>query len=430
MKIKNLFLCFCGAITIFFASCEDSLKNIKPRYPVQQTRSTKRGFSFEAIYQNDVLFLSEGCVWAYNWGASTNSTAGNLFDGMEMDFCPMGWRGVNEVNLRAYVAAHPNTKYLLGTNEPNLTDQANQTPAQTAAQWQQYVDLSKELNLKLISPAMNYGTLAGYSDPVKWLDEFFRLVNPDDIHGIAIHAYMNSAGSMKTFIDRFRKYGKPIWLTEFACDFNPTPSVVSQIALMNDICSYMEADPLVERYAWFMLRGGPADVNNALMDKSSSPMPTLLGDLYNALSSQDKNIWYVENQTIEAEKYTSINCAEYVGVTGFTAVPSIRVTTDADGGGYDMTNFKPDMWLEYQIDAPGTGTYKFALRYSVAFDSKMKLFVDGVNRKTFNLNRSTDTSTSWVTLMEDLKLEKGKHTLRLEMIDGSGAINWLKFALP
>ncbi|MDR2683873.1 MAG: carbohydrate-binding protein [Prevotellaceae bacterium] len=432
MKITKICLLFCTiAASSLIVSCENNeLKDIKPRYPVQQARSVKRGFSFNSIYQNDILVLSEGCIWAYNWGASTNATTGNLFDVMEMDFCPMGWRGVNADAVRAYVAAHPNTKYLLGTNEPNLTDQANQTPAQTAAQWQQYVDLAKELNLKLISPAMNYGTLAGYSDPIKWLDEFFSLVNPDDIYGIAIHAYMNGGEGMKSFIDRFRKYGKPVWMTEFACDFNPKPSVETQITLMNDICNYMEADPLVERYAWFMLRGGPADVNNALVNNQSPSQLTQLGTLYNALSSQDKNCWYVENQTIEAEKYTSINCAENVGQQGFNAVPKIRITTDAEGGSYDMTNFKPDMWLEYQIDAPGKGTYKFLLRYSVAFDSKMSLTVDGANAKTLSLARSSDTLSSWVTLTEDLQLEKGKHTLRLAITEGSGAINWLKFEIP
>lgn len=375
-----------------------------------------------------MYLLSEGCVWGYNWGEGlTNVTIANLFDAFEMDFCPMGWRGVNAERVRNYVAVHPNTKYLLGMNEPNLTNQANRTPVEAAELWQDYVDLSKELNLKLISPAMCHGNLAGYSDPVKWLDEFFALVNPDDIYGIAIHAYMNSASSMKGFIDKFRKYGKPIWLTEFACEFSPVPSENAQIILMNDMCNYMEADPLVERYAWFILRGGPSSVNNALANNQAQL--TLLGNLYNALSSQDKKVWYVENQTIEAEKYSSINSEESVGQGGLKTAPNIRVSTDIYGG-FDMTNFTQDMWLEYQIDAPGKGTYKFSLRYSVAFDSEIELLVNGVKTKTLKLNRSTDTSTSWVTLTEDLYLEKGKHTLRLAMIEGSGAINWLKFDLP
>jgi hypothetical protein len=294
--------------------------------------------------------------------------------------------------------------------------------------WQQYVDLSKELNLKLISPALNYGTLAGYSDPVKWLDEFFTLVNPNDTYAIAIHCYMPNAVAMKSFIDRFRKYNKPIWMTEFCTWENATEA--NQIMLMTDICNYMESDPMVERYAWFMLRGGPEDVHNALVDKQNPPLLTPLGTLYNALSSQDKNTYYVENQTIEAEKYTNLNCSESVGQTGLKAAPQIRVTTDTQGGNFDATNIKPEMWLEYQIDVPATGTYKFALRYSVALDSKMNLLIDGVNTKTLTLARSTDPITNWVTFTEDLKLKQGKQTLRLEMTQGSCALNWLKFEIP
>lgn len=426
-KIKS-YLLLGISIAILFAACDDNLGDLKPRYSVQQNRSDKRGFSFNSISQTDILMMSEGCTWGYNWGASTNNTLGNLFDDLYMDFCPMGWRGVNADVVRSYVAAHPDTKYLLGTNEPNLTDQANQTPAQTAATWQQYVDLSKELNLKLVSPALNYGTLAGYQDPVKWLDEFFTLVNPDDIHAIALHCYMPNASSMKGFIDKFRKYGKPIWLTEFCTWENAT--LDNQKALMIDLVNYMESDPLVERYAWFMLRGGPEDVHNALADKNSPPKLTELGLLYNAISSQDKSAFYVENQVIEAEKYSSLNCVESIGQDGLKAAPSIRFTTDPNGGNFDVTNMKQDMWLEYQIDVPATGTYKFQLRYSNVIDGEMNLQIDGVSTNTLSLLRSTDSSTTWVTLNQDLKLNKGKHTLRLTLTKGSLALNWLKFNIP
>jgi hypothetical protein len=423
------------AFSLLFVACKNNenenegLGNLNPRYPVQQARSDKRGFGFNTVYQNDLYMLSEGCSWGYNWGASvTSGSIANLFDDLGMDFCPMGWRGVNANVVRNYVVAHPNTKYLLGINEPNLTDQANQTPAQAAAIWQQYVDLSKELNLKLVSPAMNYGTLAGYGDPVKWLDEFFAIVNPNDIHAIALHAYMPNGAGVKSFIDRFRKYNKAIWLTEFCTWENATAA--NQIALMTDICNYMEADPLVERYAWFMLRGGPENVHNALVTTGNPSQLTEVGILYNALSSQDKNTWYVENQTIEAEKYSSLNCAESIGESGLKASPAIRITTDPQGGNFDATNIKPEMWLEYQIDVPRTGTYQFQLRYSTAIDGEMNLLIDGVVKQTLTLARSTDPQTTWVTLNQDLQLNTGKQTLRLVLTKGSLAVNWLRFVIP
>jgi len=438
MKISK-FIFLSIAIALLVVACKDDsntdnngLGNITPRDPVQQARSVKRGFSFNSIYTTDVDMLGEGCCWAYNWATTTNSTIADEFDKLDMDFCPMGWGGsVNADAVRNYVVAHPKTKYLLGTNEPNLTDQANLTPTQLAVTWPSFVSLSKELNLKLISPAMNYGTLAGYSDPIKWLDEFFTKVDINDIHAIAVHCYMTNAASVKSFVEKFRKYGKPIWLTEFCVFENATDA--GQKAFLIETLNYLEADPLVERYAWFMLRTGSATTAspyNQLVTKTTPTQLTELGILYNAVPSQDKNAYYVENQTIEAECYNNINSSESVGQQGLQASPTLRISTDPEGGNFDVNNLKANMWLEYQIDVPATGTYKFQLRYSVALDSEMDLLINGVNVKTLILNRSTDPSSTWITLDEDLKLNQGKQTLRLAMTKGSGAINWLRFAIP
>ncbi len=441
--MKNIKLSlFLSVAALMFVTCNDSgsdepdLSNLKPRYPVQQARSVKRGVSFSFTNTNDVLLLSEGCCWAYNWGTSQSSTVGDLFDQLEMDYCPMTWNGVNAPAIRAYVQAHPNTKYLLGFNEPNLTDQANMTPAQAAAKWQEVVDLAKELDLKLLSPAMNYGTLAGYYDPIKWLDEFFNLVNINDIYGIAIHCYMPNASSVKGYIDMFKKYGKPIWMTEF-CAWdglnNANFSEQGQISYMIDIVNYMESDPMVERYAWFIPRGNyPTEkyVYQYLLSKTNPPYLLDLGVLYNAVSSQDKNVWYVENQTIEAEKYSNINCSESVGQSGLKATPTLRFTTDPQGGDLDLNNMKPEMWVEYQIDVPATGTYQFQLRYSTVIASKMDLLINGTKINSLELNRSTNPETTWVTLEQGIKLSKGKQTLRLNMTEGSLAMNWLTFSIP
>ena len=131
-------------------------------------KSAKRGVSFNFTNIQDLPLLSPAISWSYNWANDQNSTSALWFDTNAMDFCPMCWNGSYSADkIRQYVQQHPNTKYLLGFNEPNLTDQCNMTPAQAAGPWQEVVALAKELNLKLISPAMNYGTLAGYHDPRK-----------------------------------------------------------------------------------------------------------------------------------------------------------------------------------------------------------------------------------------------------------------------
>ena len=173
-----------ASIAILFTACTPSGENT-PENPKDETnvvsvmpKSAKRGVSFGFTNILDLPLLSPYISWDYNWGNTPTDDAALWFDANEMDFCPMCWNGNYSVDrIRAFVAAHPKTKYLLAFNEPNLTDQARMTPAEAAAIWTPVVELAKELNLKLVSPAMNYGTLPGYSDPIKWLDEFFAQPN-------------------------------------------------------------------------------------------------------------------------------------------------------------------------------------------------------------------------------------------------------------
>lgn len=81
---------------------------------------------------------------------------------------------------------------ILAYNEPNLTDQANMTPTRASELWPNLVAVAEKLGMRLTSPAMNYGTLAGYSDPEVWLDEFYSKpgVSLDDVeNGIGSRAH-------------------------------------------------------------------------------------------------------------------------------------------------------------------------------------------------------------------------------------------------
>ena len=270
-------------------------------------RSAKRGVAFNFNYVSDLPLLSPYITWDYNWGNNTNENAALWFDANEIDYCPMCWNGNYSADkIRAYVAAHPNTKYLLGFNEPNLTDQANMTPAQAAALWPPVVALAKELNLKLVSPAMNYGTLAGYSDPIKWLDEFFAQPDVDinDVYAISVHSYMASPSAVQSYMERFRKYGKPVWVTEF-CAWDPLPaSAEVQMDYMCTVLHYMENEPLVERYAWFIPRYTNKN-NDPHMQLITNEVPgelTDAGKVYCGFSSYDTQT-YLTTEWIPAGSY-------------------------------------------------------------------------------------------------------------------------------
>ena len=260
-------------------------------------KSAKRGVSFNFNQLPDLPLLSPYISWDYNWGNTPMDDAAAWFDANEMDFCPMCWNGNYSADkIRAFVAAHPKTKYLLAFNEPNLTDQANMTPSKAAELWPPVVALAKELNLKLVSPAMNYGTLAGYSNPIKWLDEFFSQpgVSINDIDAIAIHCYMSSPSAVQGYIEMFEKYNKPIWMTEF-CAWDPAPSgYPTQMDYMCAVLNYMESRPSVQRYAWFMPRmsGKVESVPyNQLLTHDYPAELTELGKMYCYFSPMDTTVW-------------------------------------------------------------------------------------------------------------------------------------------
>lgn len=442
--MKNIFYPFLLAI-MMFGACSDSddgkpqepdggkteepLDEVVTYTPIQK-RSEKRGvgYSFQLPVQ-DTKMLGSGISWSYNWGTEISSELSSEFSKQQIDYCPMSWNANPSIasKIRNYVKAHPGCKYLLAYNEPNLTDQANMTPQEAANHWPEVCALAKELNLKIISPAMNYGTLANYSDPIKWLDEFFAIdgVSLDDIDGIAIHCYMESPSSLMNYVNMFKKYGKPIWLTEFcAWPSSGKISVASQMSYMSEVLHFLEANPDVFRYAWFIPRGiGPKDPstgetsNNLLPGKANAL--TDLGTVFVNMSTLDKTVYYTKDQVIPAEHYSSINSVE--DLNSYSA--HLRPTTDVSGI-LDVFDLKQDQWLEYQLDIPKAGTYKLDIRYNSYRKNEIELTIDKGPAVKMEL---PNVDSKWTTVSTEMKLKAGKQTLRIKVTLGNIALNWLRF---
>ena len=223
---------------------------------IYQSKSTKRGIGFNRITSTMVQHVGNTISWAYNWGGTCDNSIADAFDKSGVEYVPMAWNSKADYDkIASFVKAHPNTKHILGYNEPNLTDQCNETPSQTAKTWPLLIDFAKNNGLSVVSPAMNYGTLPGYSDPWKWLDEFFAIdgINLNDIAATAAHCYMQNDGAQLDFAKKFAKYGKPIWITEFAAWENNLPSTPEgQQAFLAKMVNSFEQSPEIERYAWFM----------------------------------------------------------------------------------------------------------------------------------------------------------------------------------
>lgn len=410
---------------LILAACEKSPSDDKngtadrtAEYVTLQKKSDKRGvsFNFGQLPENDITLLGPACSWSYNWGSGTSAQAFGLFGQYGMDFCPMAWNANwSEDTFRQFKAAHPECKYILAYNEPNLTDQANMIPSRAAEDWPRLVAIAKELDMKLIAPAMNYGTLEGYHDPWKWYDEFFSQpgVSWNDVDGIALHCYMGSAQAMKSFVDGFKKYGKPIWLTEFCNWANNNISAEAQMRYLVEAVNLLEADDAVFRYAWFIPRGnGESQCHNSLLQSQKPFGLTDLGKVFVNMSTMDKTLWYQPGQVIPAEHYS-----------GCSGNLHLAPCTDATGV-LELTDLKKDVVVDYQIELPEDAEYTLELRYHTYYESPLNVILDG---KVLGVLELENTDYVWKNRLVDIPLPAGRHTLSLT---GTTAfpvtLNWLR----
>jgi hypothetical protein len=254
-------------------------------------KSAKRGVAYDFAALADLQALSAGVSWWYNWAARPDSgLPSNAAAQVAMDYIPMLWNASYDApTVEAYIKANPNIKYLLVLNEPNLVDQADMTPAQAAAAWIGYEAVAAATGAKIVGPAITWGTMAGYSDPVVWLDAFyaaFRATNNRDpqIDYLAFHWYDYGLGAQ---LDRLTKYGKPFWVTEFAnwhgqADGAQIDTLAKQEAQMTDMVGTCESRADVFRYAWFTGRWSNDAHFTSLLSANAGEL-TDLGKLYLAL---------------------------------------------------------------------------------------------------------------------------------------------------
>ncbi len=395
-------------------------------YAYIQAKSPKRGVSFSWQMNEDFDLLGPAVSWSYNWANTPAASQENKYKQYGIQFVPMCWNNnYSPDNISAYYAAHADKQnYLLGYNEPNLTDQANMTPQQAAAKWNDVVDVAKKNNASLISPALNWGTLPGYSNGVQWLQEFFTLVNPNDVHGIAVHIYMNAAKSMIGDLQRYKVFGKPLWLTEF-CAWDGTSSSAAQCQFMAQSINYLEQDDDLERYAWFIPRWNQATESAPFMQLITKAKPyelTERGILFVNMSTFDKNAVYPCGKRIPAEHYRACS------IDDSYASPAVSLCTDVNGI-LQIDGLALNQWMDYKINIL-SGVKDFQIRYTATRDSEITIYKVDENGNETALQTiampSTASKTAWTTLTESFTPEAGEQVLRLKCTKGLPRINWFK----
>jgi Glycosyl hydrolase catalytic core len=262
------------SLVIILAACngKDSGTVILP--PVTNppvVKSAKRGIAYDLISPADYAALAPGVGWWYDWTDQPHGGAvAELRDRYSMDFIPMLWnQNFNDAQITQMLQSNPQVRYLLALNEPNLNGQATRTPQQAADLWTRIEKIAKDTGVKIVGPQITWGNLAGYEDPVVWMDAFYaayRTANggrDPQIDYLGFHWYDYG---LKAQLERLTKYGKPFWVTEMANwhvgDGNAAiDSLEKQMAQMTEMVKLCEDRADVFRYAWFTGRGG-TDLNN------------------------------------------------------------------------------------------------------------------------------------------------------------------------
>ena len=387
-----------------------------------QTRSPKRGVSFDFNNNADLSALQPGTSWFYNWGTTPNANIVDSYNSIYgYEFCPMAWNGgYNASAIRSYVQVHPECKYILAFNEPNLTDQAYMTPQQAASAWPALKALAQELNLKIISPACNYSGWAQYGSPQLWFDAFFKLVDINDVDGIAIHSYMGWSIATLGYVEQYYQlYKKPIWLTE-VCQWdnfntNQGGTALQQRREMIDLIDSLERTGHCARYAWFIPRRDeyttPTYPYMELLTNANGTEKGVLtetGQVFTYMSSYDTTFYHDTDVCIEAEQYIYKSKGVYLEQTSDTA------------GILDIYDYSSNDTLTYNVNVPETDTYTVRLRMLSNVNSTLNITsAAGTVSQTV-----ASTSNVWANQEFQLALNAGKQQISFKITSGSLLLNY------
>lgn len=385
-----------------------------------QIKSYKRGVSYGYHSAIDMLKFSENISWWYNWAAEPDNAIKTTYQNYNVDFTPMAWSGAGISNVNNWVNSDPKVKYILGFNEPNFKDQANMTPSQAADAWASFQTIAEKHNLKTVGPAVNYcgdcvsegGTT--YNNPFKYLDDFFTACINCKVDYIALHWY-GSGNSIVGYVDDARKYNKPIWVTEFASwdNSNPVQNVADQKKYLAGTVNFLERDPDVYRYSWFIGRRQSGQTSYPYIDLyGSDGQLTPLGQLYMDIPVYDPDFKFQIPGRIESE--------EYYLMSGLFA----EITEDVDGF-LDIGWADNNDWAEYKINVAESATYNLSVRVAGTNPGIIDFLIDGTQKVSVN-TPVTDGWQNWQTVTTKIDLQAGEHLLKMLVKDAGFNINYIE----
>lgn len=180
--------------------------------------------------------------WYYTWWAGGRNDSPAEFVPMIKNIKDLG--GENAFNAIRQMAG---ISHLLGYNEPERKDQGNIPLDVAVKNWPRLVELAKEKNLRLGSPAPSSD-----GGGMAYFHAFMERAKKEKLHMdfIAMHWYRGrDPGAFANFLDELgKRYKLPIWVTEFN---GWSGSEAENYKFLRGALRYMDRSRHIERYAYF-----------------------------------------------------------------------------------------------------------------------------------------------------------------------------------
>jgi hypothetical protein len=242
--------------------------------------SKKRGVAFNDAFVTDYFTGGSSEVsWCYNWGQTGPGTAAGL------EYIPTLWNNdpsrTGSWASAASSAIASGSGHLFSFNEPDYSGQANMDIDTAVSAYKQFIDPFAG-QAKLGAPAVTNG---GGPMGLQYMANFIGNCSGCTIDFVNIHWY-DSATNFAYFKGHVQDAhtmsgGLPVWITEFAA----SGSEDEQNAFLEVVLPWLDAQPYVERYAYFMASEGVLLSGNGLStlgatftDYVSSSISPLIAD--------------------------------------------------------------------------------------------------------------------------------------------------------
>jgi hypothetical protein len=212
--------------------------------------SGKKGLAYNSASLTH-LFAGKGIGWAYNWAATPD---GSILAGAEYVAMLWGRKSIDSWQGSVNASIASGTTSILSFNEPDHPEQANMDPAVAA---QIHIDQMNPLadQVSIGSPAITNGPMG-----IQWLQNFFDACGKRcKVDFVAFHWY-DSARNFAYFkrhvedviLFANRQDIQRVWLTEFGA----SGSDDEVATFLRQAVDFLDANPAVERYAYFMCSDG------------------------------------------------------------------------------------------------------------------------------------------------------------------------------